>query len=253
MIVNMEDFTINAPQPPTREQWARHKATHTPYKACCPQCVAARAIRRDHPSRKLNPHLVPDIVESEEGPVIASMDYMYLRESVSEYNGEETNLPYLVVVEHRYGRCWAYQAPNKGFHYGAHWLPIRFVQDWGNCGMEGARVMFKSDQEPAITSVQSAGRELRQTGSCQSLVPLGGRSAMGEPRTPYEGSKRKSEHSDMHWNKEWRTIFPTTWRGWPNGLQKYCQNIRPAAREGLHTNGYEGVIVRHHSWRVVRL
>ena len=42
---------IKAPQQPTREEWEQHQTTHTPYKSWCPHCVAARAVRRKHPSK----------------------------------------------------------------------------------------------------------------------------------------------------------------------------------------------------------
>ena len=49
---------IKAPIQPTREQWERHQTTHTPYEPWCPHCVAARAVRRNHPNKKMRAHIV---------------------------------------------------------------------------------------------------------------------------------------------------------------------------------------------------
>ena len=120
---------IRQPSQPTKEQWTQHQATHTPYEAWCPHCASARAVRRNHPSKKARAHVVPDTDATNEGPVAISMDYMYLHDRVVKYIRSRWNPRYLVVVERRYGRCWVYQAPSKGHMDGAHWLPRRLIQD----------------------------------------------------------------------------------------------------------------------------
>ena len=42
---------LKAPQKPTREQWERHQATHTPFAPWCKHCLAARNVRHKHPSK----------------------------------------------------------------------------------------------------------------------------------------------------------------------------------------------------------
>lgn len=90
-----------------------------------------------------------------------SMDYMYLHDRTGEFSDNKFNPPYLVVVEHRYGRVWAYPVPNKGPHDEAGWLPARFVQDWSDFGFKEVKVQLETDQEPAMVSLQSAIQELR--------------------------------------------------------------------------------------------
>ena len=40
-------------------------------------------------------------------------------------------------------------------------MPRRLIQDWDNSGMNEIRIILKSDQEPAMTSVQAAVQEIR--------------------------------------------------------------------------------------------
>ena len=118
---------IKQPGQPTKEQWTQHQATHTPYEAWCPHCVSARAVRRNHPSKKSRAHVVPDTDATNEGPVTISMDNVYLHDRVAKYKESRWNPPYLVVVEHRHGRIWAYQTPSKGPNEDVSWPPARLI------------------------------------------------------------------------------------------------------------------------------
>lgn len=160
---------------------------HTPYEAWCPHCVAARAIRRNHPQQKNRAHIVKDIDMSKEGSVTISMDYMYLHDRIEKYKENGYNPPYLVVVEHRYGMCWAYRLLNKGHMDGAHWLPRRLIQDWDNCGFKEARIILKTDQEPAMTSVQTAVQELRPN----AAIPVNSRVGESECNGRVENTIRR--------------------------------------------------------------
>lgn len=125
---------VRAPSQPTQTEWEQHQATHTPYRAWCPHCAAARAVRRQHPKHGRIGHVVPDVDGHKDGPIKISIDYMYLHDG-KRYEGDARhNLPYLVAIEHRHGRCWAYQVATKGAYGAAHWLPRRMVQDWDNNG-----------------------------------------------------------------------------------------------------------------------
>ena len=170
---------IKAPGQPTKEQWNQHRATHIPCEAWCPHCVAARAVRRDHPTKKNRAHIIPGIDDSDEGPMTTSMDYMYLHGRVGRYKEEKLNSPYLVAVEHRHGRCWAYQVPNKGHLEGAHWPPKRLLQDWYDCGPKGTRIILKSDQEPTMTNVQPIVQALGPNGVVPINRPVGGSECNG--------------------------------------------------------------------------
>lgn len=135
------DVTIvKAPHKPTKEQWERHQASHTPYEAWCKHCLAARVIRGQHPSKGRRSMIVPDVEAGINGPVKVSIDYMYLRERVDKYKEVETSPPQLEMVEHRSGRVWAYRVPNKGVLEGVAWFPERIVQDLNNAGHETNKI-----------------------------------------------------------------------------------------------------------------
>ena len=92
---------------------------------------------------------------------------MYLHERLGKYKDVQHNPPYLVVVEHRHGRCWAHQVPNKGVNEEAYWVPKRVLQDLENNGMGKACILLKIDQEPAIVCVQKAIQDLKS-----DIVPI---------------------------------------------------------------------------------
>ena len=101
------------------------------------------------------------------------MDYMYLHERLGKYREAQRNPPYLVVVEHKHGRCWAHRVPNKGVNDEAYWVPKRVLQDLEHNGTGEACILFKKDQEPAIVCAQKAIQDLRS-----EIVPIN--SAVGE-------------------------------------------------------------------------
>ena len=152
---------VKSPLQPTKEEWLQHQLTHTPYAPWCKHCFAARAVRADHKNAKLRARLVPDIDKSENGLVKISMDYMYMHDRVGGYKDDKWNPPYLVVVEHRFGRVWAYQTPNKGPHDQASWVLEKLIQDLDNCGFKEVRIQLKTDQGPAMISFQGAIQSLR--------------------------------------------------------------------------------------------
>ena len=67
----------------------------------------------------------------------------------------------MVIIEHKHGRCWSHQVPNKGVNEGAHWVPKRIVQDLENNGLGETRILLKTDQEPAIVCVQRAIQDIK--------------------------------------------------------------------------------------------
>ena len=104
---------IKAPEKPTQLEWDKHQTTHTPFAPWCQHCVAARIARRNHPKQGRKGRIVSDIDDGE-GPTKVSMDHMYLHERVGKHRDVQRNPPYSEIVEHRFGRCWTYQVPNKG-------------------------------------------------------------------------------------------------------------------------------------------
>ena len=152
---------VASPTQPTKEEWRRHQLTHTPYAAWCRHCNSARVVRANHKNKQIRASLVPDTDRSTEGLVKISMDYMYLHDRVGRYSDVKWNPPYLVVVEHRQGRVWAYQTPNKGPNDESNWLPATLIQDWNDTGFKDVRIQLKIDQEPSIINLQSAVQALR--------------------------------------------------------------------------------------------
>ena len=107
---------VKAPPQPTKEEVEQHQATHTPYAAWCKHCVKARAVRRQHPHKGRGAMIAPEVDSDTNGPIKVSLDYMYLHERAGNYRETIHNSPHLVMIEHRHGRCWAYEVPNTGVH-----------------------------------------------------------------------------------------------------------------------------------------
>ena len=82
----------------------------------CKHCVAARAARRQHSTKGRGAIIAPDVDNGSEGPIQVSMDYMYFHERGGKNSETRYNPPHLIAIEHRHGRRWAYQVPNKGTH-----------------------------------------------------------------------------------------------------------------------------------------
>ena len=152
---------IKTPSKPTKQEWERHQATHTPFEPWCKHCLAARAVRSHHPSKGRKALFAPDVEKGVDGPIKISIDYMYLHELLGKLQMEEHNPPQLVMINHNNGRVWAYRVPNNGVMDGAAWLPKRMLQDISNCGHEGRRIQLKSDQEPSIVALQGAIQDIR--------------------------------------------------------------------------------------------
>ena len=153
---------VSVPPKPTKEQWFQHHAIHTPYAPSCKHCVAARAVRHAHPSKRRRVAVVRDVNDSSDSMAKASIDYMFLHERAGQGRADIYNPPHLVMVDHKRGRVWSYRVPNNGIFDGAAWLPKGISQDLDNCGYKGIKLQFKFDQEPAILNFQIATQEIRQ-------------------------------------------------------------------------------------------
>ena len=71
---------VKAPLQPTKEEIEQHQTTHIPYAPWCKHCVAARAVRRQHPHKGGGAMIVPDVDCDTNEPMKVSLDYMYLHE-----------------------------------------------------------------------------------------------------------------------------------------------------------------------------
>ena len=73
-------------------------------------------MRRGHARAKQHAHITKDVDDCKDGPVKVSMDYMYLHERKGPYQDEKVNPPHMVMVEHKFGRGWAYiEYQTKGY------------------------------------------------------------------------------------------------------------------------------------------
>ena len=79
---------------------------------------------------------------------------------------------------------WVHWVPNKGVFGKAEWAPRRITQDLDNSGIPSIKIQVKIDQEPAMTNVQPAMKDLRPDNIIPINSPVGNQSAMGEWRTP---------------------------------------------------------------------
>ena len=183
---------VKFPLQPAKEEWLQHQLTHTPYAPWCKHCISATAVRAHHQCAELRAKMVPGIDKSETGLVKISMDYMYMHERIGMYAENIRNPPYLVVVEHRYGRIWAYQTPSKGPNDEAYWVLENLIQDWDNCGFKDVRIQLKTDQEPAMISLQGAIQDLRPKEVIQVNSPVGESESNGRVENAIRRVQEKS-------------------------------------------------------------
>lgn len=236
---NWKPPIIKAPHQPTDDEWARHRAIHAPYAPWCPHCVDGRVGRRQRPKQSRRSHIVLDADEGQEGPIKISMDHMYLHDRFGKHRDTQWNPPYLVVVvDHRYDRCWAYQVPSDGCQGDPHWAPTRFIQDWDIAGFKGLRIIFKMDQEPSMTSMQEAIQEARPTAiilvnspvaesECNPVAENAIRRTQGKTialRHHMEhGMKQKIPDGSpiMAWMSRWIAEFPSKYSMGDGGKSSY--------------------------------
>ena len=164
---------VTPPPKPTKEELEKHQLTHTPYQSWCIHCAAARAVRRKHPSKGRKHDIIVDHDKNIMGPAKISMDYRYLHERAGPEKEAAYNPPHLVVTEHKHGRVWAYRVPNKGVMGEAEWLPTKITQDLNNNGMQDITWHIKTDQEPAIVTLQSAMQTLCPNQIAPTNSPVG--------------------------------------------------------------------------------
>ena len=189
---------VKAPQQFTKEEYQRHRLTHTPYEPWCKHCASGRTVRTQHGSRGRSTIIVPDVEAAFEGPTKISMDYVFL----CDRSIEQSIPPRLVVVGHKYGLVWAYQVPNKGVMGGAHWLPKRLVSAWDNTGMGDAVIQLNADQDPSIVNMQTAMQAARQRGAIPTNSPVGESECNGRVRNSIrraqEGGSLKTPIGGQH-------------------------------------------------------
>ena len=92
---------------------------------------------------------MPDVESKHNGLSQFSTDYMRM-DSQDKDKSHST----VVMVNHEDGGVFAYATPGEGIAGDKYWLPKRMAKDIDNCGSQDVQVQIKSDQEPAIVTVQ---------------------------------------------------------------------------------------------------
>lgn len=132
---------------PSEEEQRRHRVTHLPYRSWCPQCVAAAANDDPHRSKRLASQGPLDVQE-------VHWDYCFPR--------EDGDWVVVLVGGDRETRITiAHLVPYKGAS--VEWLSEQLVRDLHRLGAH-ARVVLKSDQEPAIVDVLKEVAKMRGSG-----------------------------------------------------------------------------------------
>lgn len=96
------------------------------------------------------------------------------------------------MVEHRHGRIWAYQTPNKGPNDEAYWVLGKLIQDWDDCGFKDVRIQLKTDQGPAVISLQGAIQDLRPKEVIPVNSPVGESESNGRVENAIRRVQEKS-------------------------------------------------------------
>ena len=113
-------------------------------------------------------------VVDEDGIPRVSMDYMFITEygvvndleeaeKLNAKHGDlaRTCMTVLVLKDFRSKSVWAYPVEGKGVA-ASEWLITQVLEDLDTCGLDGCRIILKSDQEPSILEVQNRIAELRR-------------------------------------------------------------------------------------------
>ena len=90
---------------PTKAEREQHEITHMPYRSWCEHCVRGKAVGGHHHRR---------IPEDMEGRIpMISMDYMYMRTSISD-DGDHDTMPILVIRDMGTRMIFSFAVPQKG-------------------------------------------------------------------------------------------------------------------------------------------
>ena len=174
-----ETAVISRPLMPTKEQVERHNASgHAQFRNWCKHCVRGLATRDRHISKRNKKGKVktsrsgeadvPDVECKSDGLSKFSIDYMRM-----DSKDEDKSRATMVMVNHEDGGVFAYATPGKGIAGDKYWLPKRMAKDIDNCGSQEVQVQIKSDQEPAIVTVQEEIRAIRRGKTICVNSPVG--------------------------------------------------------------------------------
>ena len=125
---------------PSKEEVRKHMVNHIPVRSWCEHCVKGRCGGNRH-SRK-------DVASGEREPVV-SIDYMFMNDNQQE--GEEKGMPIIVVKDRTTRIIRSRFVPQKGHIGYAVKVVSGILESLGH-----SKLIFKSDQEPAILSLKDA-------------------------------------------------------------------------------------------------
>ena len=135
---------LRDPGAPTQDDIDSHNVTHLPYRAWCPACVAGKSRDRGHKAAESDEYKgVPQIV----------FDYAFMAAE-----GEEETVAIQVAKDRRSRMIFAHMVPKRGLAsmHGAEDM----IKDIAKLGYK--EVILKSDNEPALRSVQEEVQKRRE-------------------------------------------------------------------------------------------
>ena len=137
---------VKCPSAPTNEEIERHMLTHVPFRSWCPHCVAGQSGRKGHFKTR------EEQKEKSEVPTV-HLDYMFLTsgEEREEEDEEKSGMPILVALDQESGMTFSSVVPKKGANA---YAIVRLCNDLSLLGH--AKLVLKSDNEPAIISLKEA-------------------------------------------------------------------------------------------------
>jgi len=163
-------------QTPSRRMVDEHKLqNHSVYRSWCDVCVRARGLGQFHKQQKSTM-----IDREREGPRIFA-DFFFM-------NDDEKSEPHLALKFSRSGRIAATSLQNKGSTPLGVKFITRFVKETGV-----KRVVFHSDNEPALLSLRSAAIDALGTSVevVPKTVPVGDHQANGSIESAVRELKRQ--------------------------------------------------------------
>ena len=126
---------LRSPLTPTLEEIEEHEMTgHAIHRSWCGHCMRSRGLTEQHQKSTFEDKGLPTL----------SIDYFY-------FGNQDEGLPHLQVKDSHSGMCWASPVPAKGDDRFAVNFLLGILDEVGY-----NRLIFKSDNEPAIKSLKSA-------------------------------------------------------------------------------------------------
>ena len=217
---------IPSPVAPTRAQRMEHNITHLPYRSWCSHCAKGRGRADAHRGGQAQEYQKPQL----------SADYWFMGASGGADDLGETgqeHSPVIVIYEKKLQVAFAHKVPRKGPDPD---VVRRLVADLDSIGHKS--VVYKSDQENAITSLIRAVRTAWDGDLVIELAPKGDSQANGAAEIAVqvnEGMVRtlksaleshlKCEIGDdwpiMDWMVEWAAMLIRRHKVGEDGLTAY--------------------------------